>query len=216
MIVRQPLREQVRARLYGRIYDGSLAPGTRVRDTTLAGELGVSRTPVREALVWLEREGVVVAEAGYGFTVRPLSATEVREKYPIVWTLEGLALRTSPPLSKARLRELRQLNKAIAVERADPIRRVELDTEWHKLLLSGCENSSLLEMIDTVKTSIRRYEIAYMLDVTPSTESIDHHNRIVAALSTGDMDSAVAWLERNWAIGVETLVGWLDAFAPEA
>jgi DNA-binding GntR family transcriptional regulator len=210
MIVRQPLRDQVRANLTHRLLAGSLRPGARLRDSALAVELGVSRTPVREALLRLEREGIVSADLGHGFVVCPLTSREVREKYPIMWTLEILALRSSPLPSAQRLRRLRRLNEGIAREHSDLARRVELDTEWHALLLSDCPNASLTEMMGTLKASIRRYEIAYMHDAGPASESIEHHDHILVALEARDVDRAAMWLERNWAIGVDSLAAWLD------
>src|SRR4028119_956924 len=102
-ITRVPLREQVHHAIIGRILREELAPGARLSDSALAGELGVSRTPVREALLRLEREGFLEVDVGRGFFVKPLSAGEVREVYPILWTLEVLALRTTLPPSRARL-----------------------------------------------------------------------------------------------------------------
>ena len=86
-ITREPLREQVHRAIVGRILREDLAPGARISDSVLAQELGVSRTPVREALLRLEREGFLDVDVGRGFFVKPLSAGEVREVYPILWTL---------------------------------------------------------------------------------------------------------------------------------
>src|SRR4029450_574097 len=71
-ITRVPLRDQIYHEVLARIHRGDLSPGSRVRDTTLAQQLGVSRTPVREALLRLSREGVLDIETGRGFRLRPL------------------------------------------------------------------------------------------------------------------------------------------------
>src|SRR6516164_2816173 len=91
-INKKPLREDVHALLRERIVSGGLMPGNRLQDVQLAAELGVSRTPVREALLRLEGEGLVESDPNRGFFVAPLSRKEVLEIYPIVWSLECLAL----------------------------------------------------------------------------------------------------------------------------
>ncbi len=87
MIVRTPLRNEVYREILERIYRGDLPAGTRVRDTVLAAQLGVSRTPVREALLRLSREGVVDADMGRGFTVGRLDPAEMRETGAILSAL---------------------------------------------------------------------------------------------------------------------------------
>jgi len=90
-----PIRTDLRRIVLERIVSGTLAPGVRIKEARLAEELGTSRTPLREALIKLEQEGFVRSELAHGFTVEPISGREVREIYPLLWTLETLALRSS-------------------------------------------------------------------------------------------------------------------------
>ncbi|HEX8695339.1 MAG TPA: GntR family transcriptional regulator [Longimicrobium sp.] len=209
-ITRVPLREQVHHAIIGRILREELAPGSRLSDSVLAGELGVSRTPIREALLRLEREGFLEVDVGRGFFVKPLSAREVREVYPILWTLEILALRTSPPPPRARLAELGRINAEMAGAAADPERRIDLDVEWHRALLEGCGNERLLEMIAGLKAVIRRYEYAYMQNAAHVPVSTGQHEQIARAVEDGDLETAVPLLEENWRFGMEDLLGWLE------
>ena len=208
-IVRRPLREAVHARLVDEICLGVLPGGSRLSDVTLSDRLGVSRTPVREALLRLHREGLVRADMGRGFVVEPLSAREVQDLYPIVWTLECLALRTSPAPSASHLRSLRSINRRLRSAKREPETSLELDGRWHGELLAGCPNRALLELIAGLKERLRRYEYAYMRDVGRVELSTRHHDRIASALATGRLDEAVHWLERNWRISLERLGGWL-------
>ncbi|HEX8907537.1 MAG TPA: GntR family transcriptional regulator, partial [Longimicrobiaceae bacterium] len=146
-ITRVPLREQVHRAVVGRILREELAPGARISDSVMAQELGVSRTPVREALLRLEREGFLEVDVGRGFFVKPLSAREMREVYPIVWALEVLALRSLPPLPRSTLAELDRINQELAEAGDDPERRIDLDVAWHAALVGGCPNQLLLQMI---------------------------------------------------------------------
>ncbi len=99
MISRAPLRDEVCRQILDRIHRGDLPPGSRVRDSDLASQLGVSRTPIREALLHLARDGVLETAMGRGFRVRPIDAAELREVGDILGALESLALRLSPPAS---------------------------------------------------------------------------------------------------------------------
>ncbi|MEM6570130.1 MAG: GntR family transcriptional regulator, partial [Planctomycetota bacterium] len=92
-LTRTSLRQQAASELRSRLLRGDLAPGHRVNETAIAAELGVSQTPVREALLLLERERFLDSAPGRGFTVRPLDPDEVREIYPVLGNLEAFALR---------------------------------------------------------------------------------------------------------------------------
>ena len=111
IIARTPLRDEVYRQLLDRIARGDLPPGSRVRDTQMASQMGVSRTPVREALLRLAREGVVDADMGRGFSVRALDATEMRETGAILSDLEGLAMKLSGEISVDRLAELGAIDR---------------------------------------------------------------------------------------------------------
>jgi DNA-binding GntR family transcriptional regulator len=209
-ITRVPLREQVHRAVVGRILREELPPGARISDSAMAVELGVSRTPVREALLRLEREGFLEVDVGRGFFVKPLSPTEMREMYPILWTLEVLALRTLPPLSRATLAELDRINAEMAHVGDDPERRIELDVAWHRALLEGCGNQRLLEMIASVKAVVRRYEYAYMQNAGFIPVSTRTHDEIARAMERGDVEAAAPLLESNWRFGMEEMLEWLE------
>jgi DNA-binding GntR family transcriptional regulator len=209
-IVRTPLRDQVHRALVERILRDEMKPGSRLSDSVLAGELGVSRTPVREALVRLEREGFLEVDVGRGFFVKPLSAAEVEEVYPILWTLEGLAVRACPPPTPALLAELERINGELGRAHDDPDLRTGLDTEWHRALMEPCGNALLLETIAGLKAMVRRYEYAYMLDSHLVPISTDGHTRIAGAVAAGDREGAAAMLEEHWKMAIVTLVPWLE------
>ncbi|HET7232549.1 MAG TPA: GntR family transcriptional regulator [Longimicrobium sp.] len=209
-ITRVPLREQVHRAIVGRILREELAPGSRVSDSVLAQELGVSRTPVREALLRMEREGFLEVDVGRGFFVKALSVGEVAEVYPIIWTLEVLALRTSPPATRATVAELDRVNAELAQAGDDPERRIDLDIAWHRTLLEGCANTRLLEMIAGLKSVIRRYEYAYMQNAGRIPVSTRTHHDIARTLERGDVEAAVPLLESNWRVTMEELLPWLE------
>jgi DNA-binding GntR family transcriptional regulator len=92
MISRERLSADVHQELLGQIVRGLFAPGQKLKDTELAEQLGVSRTPVREALLRLEREGFLSAQKHLGFSIKGLQESEILEVYPLVKLLECSAL----------------------------------------------------------------------------------------------------------------------------
>ena len=193
---RAPLREDLRQIVLRRILSGELP----------AAELGVSRTPLREALFHLERDGFVRSDLARGFSVAPLSGREVREVYPILQSLESLALRSLGPVAAATAPELRRMNQELAEVAGDPEQGCAIDHRWHETLLSPCPNRRLIELIGPLRETVSRYERLYMRDRALVAASVAQHLLIVEALEAGDMDRAVRELEENWRFGLEMLL----------
>lgn len=196
MIQRTPLRADAHREILGLILQGDLGPGDRLRDTVLAERLGVSRTPVREALLRLEREGFIESQMGRGFSVRSLSETEVREVYPLVALLESRALHASRPLTEDQVARLDEIGHQL--EEAEPLARIDLDTRWHRTLLEGCGNGHLLRMLEDLKRILFRYECSFMQVSSWVAESADEHRAIQAAALARDLPLAERLLETHW------------------
>ena len=210
MITRTPLRDQVYREILDRVHRGDLSPGTRVRDTTLAGQLGVSRTPVREALLRLSREGVLEADMGRGFSVCRLDPAEMREIGAILSTLECLALGSCGGITPELLARLGEIDRELAQTRGDADRCIALDEAWHRTLLDGCPNRRLLEIIATLWQVPRRYMRAYLRDAGRVTLSTQHHARIIEALRRNDRESAAQRFKHHWERGIEELGTWME------
>ena len=199
------LRQSIRTSLLGRIVAGGLEAGKPVNESHLAAELKVSRTPLREALLQLEQEGFIRSDQRRGFSVERLSGREVREIYPMIWTLEGLAVRSNAICAHLPLPELARLNFQLARAR-NPQRALDLDTQWHERLTSQSRNRRLLEAIAALRLGIRRYETIYMADTRLLPESVTQHNKIIKALKEHDVEAALKRLEENWRFGMEVLL----------
>jgi DNA-binding GntR family transcriptional regulator len=210
MISRVPLRDEVYQRILTQIQRGELAAGGRVRDAALARELGVSRTPVREALLRLVREGVLDTALGRGFRVRPLEAAELRDVGAILGVLESLALRLSPSPDERRRARLLDLDRRIEQTRGDMSRCLDLEDEWHRTLLEDCPNRRLLELIASLRQIPRRYLAAYMRDAGPLSLSTMPHAKILRALEDGGPDSGAAVFEQQWKKGLAELESWTE------
>ncbi len=209
MIV-QPLRDRIHAWLRERLVTGEFAPGVRLRDTDLAQELGVSRTPVREALLRLETEGLVEATPNRGFSVPGMRPEEVREIYPLVAVLERLAVTSSEPPEAASLQALRQLSSKMGQATNQPARRMELDRRWHALLIARCQNRRLLALLVKLKQIVRRYELVYMRETALVLRSAREHNEIVEALARNRGAAVPELVERHWHSGMRSILQCLE------
>jgi DNA-binding GntR family transcriptional regulator len=204
----EPTRASVRRFIAERVRDGSLHPGDRLSPSALAAELGVSATPLREALIELVRDGYLDNRSQYGFAVRPLRADEVRELYPMIATLECLAVREAE-FSEEKLAELDRINARFATARK-PSEMSALDTEWHSTLVSVSNNQTLHEMLGILKARVQRYEDAYVRYSGKMPDSARQHRLVTRALRRGDADAATKALEDNWLAGIRFLVPWLE------
>lgn len=209
MLTRAPLRDQVYDNLLQQVQRGTLPAGTRIRDSDIARQLGVSRTPVREALIRLAREGTLQAEVGRGFRVQALATDELKEVGGILAVLEPLALDLVPDFPPDRLEHLAAVARRLEQTRGDIDAGIELDDEWHRLLLADCPNRRLLDLIETLRQTPRRYFRHYLQQAGRLSLSTVHHVRIAEALRRGDRPAARTLLERRWTRGLEEIVSAL-------
>jgi DNA-binding GntR family transcriptional regulator len=197
VIQRVSVRDQVRSEIVRMILHGELPPGSNITESRLSDTLMVSRTPVREALLGLEADALVFSDPRRGFFVQSLTITEVREVYPIMWALEQLAITLTETFSAKALEGLSRLNDRMRGLGGDPHRAIELDSEWHELLVTQCGNQRLAEDLKRLRMTIRRYEYAYMSEEGLSKHSVAQHDAIIDALAAGDDLKAQAVVKDN-------------------
>ena len=200
------LDKQIRRLLVERIISGVIPSNANVNEVRLAAELGVSRTPLRHALVRLEEEGFVYTEPNRGFFVVPLTLEEARELYPILSSLECLALAMSPP-DRAAIDELERLNRGLAeVDPDDPGAAVSANRRWHERLVASNRNARLARLLDGLWQQVHRYEISFF---APGAErlrkSVALHASITSALEATDVQLACARLHDHWMTDLEEL-----------
>jgi len=194
-MAKRPLRGELVDEITARVLDGRLPADARINEVHLAAELGVSRTPLREALIGLADRGLLVSAPGRGFLVAPFDPDEARRLYPLVAELEALALRWTSPLELASLPD--ELDR-IADEMTGSADLPGTDDRWHRLLTSRCGNAHLLRLIEQTKPLLKRYETAYFSGRDRLAESVAEHREIAAALRQDDLAGASALLVRNW------------------
>lgn len=209
-IATPPLRELVYERLRDEIMEGARSPRVRLMDTALAASLGVSRTPVREALLRLASEGFLRADHQRGFRVPDFDPGEVRDTYPIIAALEAAGLRSSGPPDGDSLDHLRAINRRLGQATGARV-RLRIDQEWHCALVERSGNRRLLRTLSTQKSVVRRYENRYMKNVGRVLGSVAEHEGIVAALESGDVELACRRLEAHWEQGMAKVLEWIEA-----
>lgn len=198
MVSRQRFSADVHQELLGRIIRGEFASGQHLKDTELAEELGVSRTPIREALLRLEREGFISSQKHFGFSIKGLCESEIQEVYPLVCLLECTALSSVPLPCPAKLVRLRELGASLEDPCSDPFRRIELDSSWHRLLIEDNGNQHLIRILTDLKGILFRYEYAFMQNDSLVLKSVAEHAVIIAALASNDRGEALRDLQAHW------------------
>lgn len=205
---RQLLRDTAYDALLGAIIRGDLAPGTPLRDQDLAAELGLSRTPVREAIARLVDEGLVETKPNAYTRVAPLDDGPARDAAVVMQTLQGLATRLAVAhLTPADVAEARAANAdfAAALDDGDLNAALDADDRFHNVFVRAAGNAALVSALVRLQPVLVRHE-THRFASLPGRRSIAVHEAIVAAAEAGDADDAARLTEDNWA----TLVALID------
>ena len=192
------------------IIEGKILPNEPMREIQLAELLNISRTPLREALQQLKWEGIVVSEPRKGYRLAQFSEADIYEIYPLRAKLESFALELSGVPDKKVLNELNEINLKI-INSKSPKEIVELDENWHLLLISNCKNQRLLKMIKTLHRQSQRYEYAYMAMNTTVEKSGNQHENIILQLQNRQLQKATELLAENNLVGMDALINWLKS-----
>jgi DNA-binding GntR family transcriptional regulator len=181
------------------ILDGRLSPGDRLKEEEIAVDLGISRTPVREALLILQAEGLVVAELNRGASVRTYSREELAELYEIRAVLEAhAARRAAVRITPERIKQLTQsCDRFASLTQGSASALVTENVRFHDAVLACAESPRLARMVREVTALPFMYR-HYALGAPERRErSVESHRGLVAALESGDGDKAAAVIERG-------------------
>ncbi|MEO1402095.1 MAG: GntR family transcriptional regulator [Cyanobacteria bacterium J06635_1] len=202
------IRDDVYESLREWIVGGELEPGEKLKDKELATQLGISRTPVREALRRLEDEGLVETAANRWTRVAPITLKEAENIYPIIQTLEELALTLAcPKLATQQIRQMQTANKQLkaALKSNNSHRAAQADEAFHQVFVEAADNAELSTLLDQLKTKYKRIELAYFNDADLLLASFEEHQRLIAALKAKDFEAANQALADNWEASIERL-----------
>ena len=191
-----PLRDVVFNTLRDAILTGKLVPGERLMENQLADKLGVSRTPVREALRMLELENLVELVPRKGAQVLDMSEKDITNILEVRSALEGLA--TSVACKKMSKEDLQQLkNMEVDFEKAvadnDVERFVDIDEDFHDLIFSATENDKLINIFRNLRIQLYRYRMAQAKNNETSMSTIvAHHRSIIRAIENHDAEEGAS------------------------
>lgn len=192
------------------IVDGALAAGERLNEVHLAAQLGVSRTPLREALNRLVAEGAVEARPRLGYFVKPLTLEEFEQLYDLRPLLEPEALRLAGLPSPERIEVLERLNKKLSHAKSAAA-RIALDDAWHLALIDHCPNRVLVGIIQNMMLRTKRYEMAWMREEHGAARAGDSHAEIMRQLRVRRLKDACAALRENLSGAKPVIAAWLKA-----
>lgn len=188
-----PLREVVFRALRDAIVHGEFEPGERLLEVTLANKLGVSRTPVREAIRMLELEGLVVVVPRRGVEVAKITEKDLCDALEIRMALEelavGLACDRITEEGREKLQEVCVLFKEAVNSKQVPA-IVESDEAFHDVIFEAANNSRLVNLAQNLREQVYRYRVEYVRDFDYHDKLVKEHEAITNVVLTGDKELA--------------------------
>lgn len=188
-----PLRDVVFNTLREAILAGTLQPGERLMEKQLAEKMGVSRTPIREAIRKLELEGLVEMIPRKGAQVASITEKEIQDVLEVRAALEGLAVRLAcEKMSAEQLSKLRQVMKDFedASKTQNIEEMVEKDVHFHDIIFEATQNDKLIHIVNNLREQIHRYRVAYLKNVNYLQAIQKEHQEIVNAIENRDVPLA--------------------------
>ena len=189
-----PLRDVVFHTLRDAILEGALPPGTRLMELQLSSVLGVSRTPVREAMRLLSMEGLVRMSVRRGTIVEPIKESDLRDALEVREALEELAVRKAcRNMDELTIQTLRKLEQEfeLSLEKNDMQTSARLDVQFHERI------TELTQSLTQLREELYRYRLENLKDPETYPILVQAHRNIISALETHDEDRAAQELQRH-------------------
>ena len=195
-----PLRDVVFNTLRQAIITGEFAPGERLMEIALANRLGVSRTPVREAIRKLELEGLVVMIPRKGAEVAKITEKDLRDVLEVRSSLEELAAELAAERMNDEVKE--KLEKALkgfeeAIESDDNAAVADSDVDFHDVIFEATGNARLIQIINNLREQMYRYRLEYVKDTEYHTVLLNEHRELAKAMVEGRKEDARKIMKRH-------------------
>ena len=195
-----PLRDVVFNTLRQAIITGEFAPGERLMEIALANRLGVSRTPVREAIRKLELEGLVVMIPRKGAEVAKITEKDLRDVLEVRSSLEELAAELAAERMNDEVKE--NLEKALkefeeAIESDDNAAIADSDVDFHDVIFEATGNARLIQIINNLREQMYRYRLEYVKDTEYHTVLLNEHRELAKAMVEGRKEDARKIMKRH-------------------
>lgn len=197
-----PLREVVFNTLRSAILRGNLAPGERLMELQLADRLGVSRTPVREAIRMLEHEGLVIMRPRRGAQVANITVQELNDVLEVRKSLEILAIekaceRMTPADMDGMEKAAVAFEKLALDDKSDLTELAESDESFHDFIYQGTGNKRLIRVLANLREQMYRFRVEYLKDSDIRKDLMAEHRAIVEAVRKRSSAEAVAVISKH-------------------
>ena len=195
-----PLRELVFTTLRQAILKGELQPGERLMEIQLAEKMGVSRTPIREAIRKLAAEGLVTMIPRKGAIVAGISEKMLKDVLRVRMTLEKMAYECAfESITDTAIEKLLSAESDFeaAVEAGDLVAIAEADEKFHFIIYDAAGNDKLLEILTNLKENMYRYRMEHAKNRAIRSELIEDHRAIVKTLAERDADNGLKLVEKH-------------------
>lgn len=189
----KPLREVIFETLRNAIITGELKPGERLMEVQLAEKMGVSRTPVREAIRKLELEGLVEMLPRKGAHVADLSIKDIMDVLEVRASLDGLATALAAERIKPeQVKELKHVQTQFLqyVEKQNLQGTIKKDVEFHDIIYRCSGNEKLIQIANNLREQVYRFRVIYLKDYISPKEIVKEHAEILEAVTERDMEKA--------------------------
>ena len=208
-----PLRDVVFKSLRQGILMGDLAPGQRLMEIQLANQLGVSRTPIREAMRMLELEGLVVMVPRKGAQVAKISQKGLHDVLEVRSALEDLAIELScQRITEEELAQLRTAteNFKLAVKKKDISLIAQEDVAFHDIIYAATKNDRLIALLSNLREQMYRYRMEYLKNFSSHAGIIEEHEALYTSLATHNIEHAKTTIHNHIYNQVKTVSRSID------
>jgi len=189
----KPLREVIFNSLREAIIIGELRPGERLMEVQLADKMGVSRTPVREAIRKLELEGLVDMIPRKGAHVAELSVKDIMDVLEVRASLDGLATALAAErITDDELKELKHINIQFSqyIDKENLNGSIKKDAEFHDIIYRASRNDKLITILNNLREQVQRFRVIYLKDYSSPKNLIKEHNDIFDAINSRAIESS--------------------------
>jgi DNA-binding GntR family transcriptional regulator len=205
----KPLREVIFNTLREAIIVGELRPGERLMEVQLSEKMGVSRTPIREAIRKLELEGLVVMLPRKGAHVAELSIKDMMDVLEVRTSMEGLATALSAQrITDSELKDLNHIYNQFVdcVEKDNLQGTIKKDVEFHDIIYRSSRNEKLIQITNNLREQIHRFRVIYLKDYISPKEIVKEHAEILEAIANRNIDVAEEAAQRHIRNQEETIL----------
>lgn len=195
-----PLRDVVFNTLRQAILRGELQPGERLMEIQLANKLGVSRTPIREAIRKLELEGLVLMIPRRGAVVAEITEKSLRDVLEVRGSLEELAVELAcERISEEEIEELKKSAEAFALslQSGDLTEYAEADVKFHDIIYNATDNQRLVQLLYNLREQMYRYRVEYLKRAEVHEKLLSEHQYIIEMLEKRNQEEAIAAVCRH-------------------